>query len=1121
MNIDVTKDEVIIDKNSDKAHENEYKITECHFAFDDFTNSFQVKRAIFTILSTGEKYEIDIINNKCDIPIEVLGHAYETVKLGVYGYNIEIVDEEETLKERFSPSYDTFVVPTGSYEDGALSPEIITPSQYDIYSQALQEGLDDVDDKIDEIIETVDDKIEEVDTKLGDVDTKLEVVDGKIEDVDSAIESTNEAIERTNNLNLDVSDKVDGDVTVTLTKKDASTKTVVISDGTSLQFMWQGTSLGIKTDDMEEYTFVDLQGIQGKKGDTGEPFTIKKTYPSVAEMNADFNNMEYGDYVMIASSVEVEDNAKLYTRGESQWIFITDFSGATGIRGPVGATPNIQIGTVTSGSTPNVTRTGTDENPILNFVLQPGPQGEDGPIGLTGNGISSIEKTRTSGLVDTYTITFTNGNTTTFDVSNGNGIDRIEKTATVGNIDTYTIYFNDNSTSTFEVANGEVTKEELQEEVDRLSMIYNLFPTTSDEDTEMTLDGTGEVKLKKIGLKGNTYQESTTGKNLLNVVDGTYSQNGITAVVSNGEITLNGTATNNAFISFIIDLKQNDVVSYSVNNSSTSSDVSVRFLRAETSGTYGSANLSVANRVNENITLNQDYDRFQIRVASGVTISNFKLKPMIVKGATAGAYEPYTGENPAPNPDYPQDIQVVSGDNTIKVEGKNILDGQYYEQGSINDSTGQDTTNNKNARGSNYIQVLPNTTYTLSTNTSILNLRLSEYTSSKQNIQRDVANNTNKLTITTTANTYYVRWSLNYNDTTTMTQELFESLQAQLELGNQATTYEPYQSQEYKIDLPVENLWGNVNYSVTDGGLTYTYNNDGTINANGTSTGTATSITVANAITNNVYATLSKGTYTVSCKNLSNYGRLQVYTTNSVGLVNSTTGKGTFTLNETTSVILRFQLNSGITLNNYKFKLQLEKGSVANQYTPYGTTPIELCKIGTYQDSIVKDNGKWYLNKQIGKVVLDGSEDWNLKDTYNSINQFQTNKEDAIYINDNYARVLSNYYKGTKYSMSWTIDNSITLAQAPSANQIRIMTSQIDSVENFKTWLSTHNTTVYYGLQTPTITEITDTTLIEQLDNLENAYSYDTQTNITQTNDDMPFILDVEAILSLKNIFNS
>lgn len=43
-------------------------------------------------------------------------------------------------------------------------------------------------------------------------------------------------------------------------------------------------------------------------------------------------------------------------------------------------------------------------------------KGNVGPTGLTGNGISTVEKTSTSGLVDTYTITYTNGNTTTFDV---------------------------------------------------------------------------------------------------------------------------------------------------------------------------------------------------------------------------------------------------------------------------------------------------------------------------------------------------------------------------------------------------------------------------------------------------------------------------------------------------------------------------------------------------------------------------------------------------------------------------------------------------------------------------------------------------------------------------------
>lgn len=45
--------------------------------------------------------------------------------------------------------------------------------------------------------------------------------------------------------------------------------------------------------------------------------------------------------------------------------------------------------------------------------------GENGQDGDDGNGIVSIEKTGTSGLVDTYTITYTDGDTDTFTVTNG------------------------------------------------------------------------------------------------------------------------------------------------------------------------------------------------------------------------------------------------------------------------------------------------------------------------------------------------------------------------------------------------------------------------------------------------------------------------------------------------------------------------------------------------------------------------------------------------------------------------------------------------------------------------------------------------------------------------------
>lgn len=71
-----------------------------------------------------------------------------------------------------------------------------------------------------------------------------------------------------------------------------------------------------------------------------------------------------------------------------------------------------------------------------------------------GKSIQTIEKTGTAGLVDTYTITYSDGSTSTFDVTNGNGIASVAKTGTAGLVDTYTITFQDGSTSTFDVTNG-------------------------------------------------------------------------------------------------------------------------------------------------------------------------------------------------------------------------------------------------------------------------------------------------------------------------------------------------------------------------------------------------------------------------------------------------------------------------------------------------------------------------------------------------------------------------------------------------------------------------------------------------------------------------------------------
>ena len=71
--------------------------------------------------------------------------------------------------------------------------------------------------------------------------------------------------------------------------------------------------------------------------DTGTlaEFKIRTTYPTVEAMNADFSgtSTNTGDFVMIAGSVENPDTAKLYVKGETAFEYITDLSGAQGMKG--------------------------------------------------------------------------------------------------------------------------------------------------------------------------------------------------------------------------------------------------------------------------------------------------------------------------------------------------------------------------------------------------------------------------------------------------------------------------------------------------------------------------------------------------------------------------------------------------------------------------------------------------------------------------------------------------------------------------------------------------------------------------------------------------------------------
>ena len=213
---------------------------------------------------------------------------------------------------------------------------------------------------------------------------------------------------------------------------------------------------------------------------------------------------------------------------------------------------------------------------------------------------------------------------------------------------------------------------------EKIENLYEEWPKTSNEDITISLNNTKKGKMN-LQLKGNINQFTTTGKNKLGLINGTYSANGITAIVNNGEIILNGTATANAFVSIPLnddlDIDLNEVIALSMNNSIANNNIKFRI----DSGGYLDTALNNINTTNIiNVTYTLINSSITLRVQSGASLTNFKLKPQIELGSSATSYEPYTGGIASPNPNYPQDIEVVTGENTITISNENNTKSQTF-----------------------------------------------------------------------------------------------------------------------------------------------------------------------------------------------------------------------------------------------------------------------------------------------------------------------------------------------------------------------------------------------------------------------------------------------------------
>lgn len=268
-----------------------------------------------------------------------------------------------------------------------------------------------------------------------------------------------------------------------------------------------------------------------------------------------------------------------------------------------------------------------------------GPTGPQGPTGPTGNGIVSITKTGTSGLVDTYTITFTDGTTTTFTVTNGQDgqgsgdmtkavYDSTNAVADAGGIVAYVAAHSGAGTL---AGLDDVTLSSLAAGD---TLVYNAT-TQKWENSTVIQTLTNEVK---------DMNNVLGAKNILLNTATTQTKNGITFTVNDdGSVTCNGTASENAviYISQHPTLAEGNYILSGCPSGGASSTYEIIARRSDSTNIRDNGD-------GAEFTLSSSFtiSWIQIVIRSGTTVSDLTFYPMIrLASIEDDTYEPYAKTN--------------------------------------------------------------------------------------------------------------------------------------------------------------------------------------------------------------------------------------------------------------------------------------------------------------------------------------------------------------------------------------------------------------------------------------------------------------------------------------------
>lgn len=525
--------------------------------------------------------------------------------------------------------------------------------------------------------------------------------------------------------------------------------------------------------------------------------------------------------------------------------------------------------------------------------------------------------------------------------------------------------------------------------------IKNNLPVTSMA-SGIELKVNNYKQLIKFSKEGKTEQKSYIGKNILDYISNLKaSSDGLTSVINDdGSITTSGKPTSNYKTILnsinIIDILE-DGETYTFSQSKANDKLYMQINAKKKDGTYSYYSLNDSTKSKQEIIVNKSiYETYTLNIQTGLTSNwgesslTITNKYMFCKGTdTAGtSFEPYVGGIQSPNPDYPQEIENISGvENLLEINCDN-----QNEKGIelINNNDGSVTLNGTSTAKSGAIRLIKNnTSFSVKNLPSEVTFSLSEPLPSGvelamaygdengswvKNIvilkDNDISKSV-KLDIPNNAK--YIRFNFTIESGIVLNNITFRPL---LEKGNKQHYFVPNGSNYLQLENVGKNILNidetpfTVKKITSQGNVLYWSGYSGV---------------------NDFVKVKEKTTYKFSSNEVNKVCYIDYYDKNKNYLSRTGTAVDYFTTPENCKYI-KFAINLELIPTN----AQLMEGTIIKPYEPYQKKIINidlkgnnLCsnKDKTIKDELVIENGKAKINKKFGEYIFTGNEIFSFADS--------------------------------------------------------------------------------------------------------------------------------------------